>query len=75
MPLLLKKKKKNGHVIADCRVLKKKQVAAKPIAFVQCIEKRPIAQPVEKLAGSLSFLTNGFVSLSSDTKGKTPIKI
>lgn len=67
--------KKCGHVVDDCMVLKKKQATAEPVTFVKSVEKHQTAQPVEKLAGSSSFPTDRFVSLSSDTEVGTPIKI
>lgn len=66
--------KKCGRV-DDCMVLKKKQAAAEPATFVKSVEKHQTAQPVEKLAGSSSFPTDSFVSLSSDTEVGTPIEI
>lgn len=57
--------KKPGRIVVHYVALRKRWGAAKPIAFVKTLEEH-VVQPVEKLAGSSSFLTHGFVSLGSD---------
>ena len=65
--------------IADCPVLSKKQESCKPVALIKSAKNystHNMDQPVQKceLAGSSSFLMDGFVSLGHSTT-KKPIKI
>lgn len=71
--------KKPGHLIAECPVLGKKQKAPKPVALIKTVQNSTL-ENVEKpekvkLAGSSSFLMDGFVSLDSDSSKRLPIKI
>lgn len=71
--------KNSGHFIADCPVLSKKQESCKPVALIKSAKNystQNMDQPVQKceLAGSSSFLMDGFVSLGHSTT-KKPIKI
>ncbi len=80
--------KKPGHLIRDCPVLSKKQKSTKTVAFVSSpVLSLPSSSslanaPSEKLeckngelAGSSSFLMDGFVCLSSDPEHRQDIKI
>ncbi len=80
--------KKPGHLIRDCPVLSKKQKSTKTVAFVSSpVLSLPSSSslanvPSEKveckngeLAGSSSFLMDGFVCLSSDPEHRQAIKI
>lgn len=74
--------KRPGHLIADCPVLSKKQKSTKTVAFVSPVPSLPLKSSVAnvpckkgKLAGSSSFLMDGFVCLSADPEHRQAVEI
>lgn len=73
--------KKPDHFIADCPILIKKHKPKKPVTLVCSVTPSTVVEPTKdptqqcELAGSLSFLMDGFVSLISNAMSRKPIKI